>query len=96
MLFNLVSGVPSKQNLNTKDSSIQSYQSKTPDDSEEEYDDEEEDEDEVNEPNDILYDEPIELKQSAIIPRRSNGIRITSIDTSSFLIIGFIFSICSF
>ncbi len=50
-----------------------------------------EEEDELN---DILYDDPIDIKNPVVIIRKSNGIRRVSIQINSFLLIGFLYSIC--
>jgi hypothetical protein len=61
------------------------------------YDEEEEEEeydDEVDDANDILYDDPIDIKRPALPGLKSNGIRIASVHLDSVLFIGFLFSIC--
>jgi hypothetical protein len=50
--------------------------------------------DEDDELNDIFYDDPIDIKKPVVIIRKSNGIRTISIQINSFLLIGFIYSIC--
>jgi len=49
---------------------------------------------EQDEVNDILYDDPIDIKNPLVIIRKSNGIRTVSIQINSFLLIGFLYSIC--
>ncbi len=91
ILFNLVSGAP-KQTMNTKDSIQPKSVATTEDTDNDDQEEEEEEEEEVDEPSDILYDDPIEMKKLAITGRKSNGIRM---HMDRVLFIGFIFSICS-
>ncbi len=82
ILFNLVSTVP-EQKINTQNS-IPIDQSKTLAKTD----------DEDDELNDIFYDDPIDIKKPVVIIRKSNGIRTILIQINSFLLIGFIYSIC--
>ncbi len=84
ILFNLASGAPEREMITTN--SVPVYQSKILAKTE---DDEEEEEEE----NDILYDDPIDIKKPLVIMDTSNGIRTVSIYINIFLLIGFIFSI---
>jgi len=80
----LASGAPEREMITTN--SVPVYQSKILAKAE---DDEEEEEEE----NDILYDDPIDIKKPLVIMDTSNGIRTVSIYINIFLLIGFIFSI---
>jgi len=82
IIFNLVSTVP-EQKINTQNS-VPIDQSKTLAKTD----------DEDDELNDIFYDDPIDIKKPVVIIRKSNGIRTISIQINSFLLIGFIYSIC--
>jgi len=80
IIFNLVSTAP-EQKLNTQNPIQSKTLAKTTGDQDDEL-------------NDILYDDPIDIKKPLVIIRKSNGIRTISIQINSFLLIGFIYSIC--
>lgn len=88
-LIYLVSGVPERKKLNDEKDSLMSHtESMTEDDEQNEDDDENDDES-------TIHDDLMDITEAMYISNKSNNVRAMSMNTNSFILIGFLLPVIS-